>query len=221
MFLLSNNFFARVIVTDNHGKVLDTYPFYLQSQNVDLSDRDHFIQPAVTGDIYISGLIQPKSSGVSPSVLISSPIFDNNDKFLGVAIASVNLLELQKQLKRAGSDETGMLSLVDSQGNYVLNPGLQKTITSALSEKSGDTSARRVGLTVDYNSDGILEFRASKEVEEYGWKVFVTKPRSMAMKTYSSMGFGIFLFFMMFTTGSLIFAVYLRTEGVNRRIEIN
>ena len=48
-------------------------------------------------------------------------------------------------------------------------------------------------MTVDYNSDGILEFRASKEVEEYGWKVFVTKPRSMAMKTYSSMGFGIFL----------------------------
>ena len=42
IYLSSNNSFVRVVVTDKTGTIIDTYPFYLQSQNLNISERDYF-----------------------------------------------------------------------------------------------------------------------------------------------------------------------------------
>jgi excisionase family DNA binding protein len=211
-FLLSGNSFARVIVTDKSGRIIDTYPFYLQSQNVDISDRDYFIQPAGTGGTYVTGLIQPKSPGISPSVLVSLPIINDNGKFLGVLIASVNILELQKQLGRINLEKRDHLAITDSQGYYIINSGVQEVIMTTSAKELIKKPSDDTDLSINYNKEGVLEFIASREVDKYGWTVWATEPQSSVMKTYNLMGFGIFLFFIMFTVGSLIFAVFLKKE---------
>lgn len=210
IFLSSNNSFLRIVVTDNKGKIIDTYPFYLQSQNVDISDRGYFANPKTVGRMFITGFIQPNSPGILPSILISLPVKDENGKFLGVIVGSVDISELQKRLEKLDSGQATTILLADQDGNYILSPDLQKTIikvpegsliTKAIAGESGALTA--------YDEKGISNFEAYRKVDAYGWGILVTQPQLKVAATYNTMGFVAFLFFVIATIGSATLVMFL------------
>ncbi|EKE12179.1 MAG: hypothetical protein ACD_13C00280G0001 [uncultured bacterium] len=211
-FLLSDGAFRRVVVTNSDGEIVDTYPYYSQSQNVNISDRDYFTVPADKRTSFVTGIVVPKTPGIGPSILISLPILNDDDKFLGIILADINILELQKHLGEVGLDKKESLSVVDSQGNYILNTGIKGNKQIIYAEDL-DTTPGNTKLAIGYNDDGVLEFAASRGVGEYGWTVLTNEPQSAAMRTYAMMGLGIFLFFILFTIGSMVFVIFLKKDA--------
>jgi excisionase family DNA binding protein len=211
IYLSSDNSFIRVVVTDRSGKIIDTYPFYLPSQGLNISDREYFREPAAGKAVFLTDLIIPKSPGLYPVVLISLPIIDANGNFLGVILGSIDTSELQKRLETMNSDGTSSFSVVDTKGNYILNPDPQGTIEAA---PAGSPAMKSIsggaGSKVAYGHDGILRFTAYQGVGTYGWGVVTSQPLSTALKMYSLMGFASFLFFIMATIGSLSLVMFLR-----------
>ena len=211
IYLSSNNSFVRVVVTDKTGTIIDTYPFYLQSQNLNISERDYFKVPAETGKVFITDLVKPKSQGIGPSVLISFPITDDNGKFLGILLGSIDTSELQKRLETLNSDDIGSFSVTDSKGNYILNPDPQDVVAIAppgsfsMKALSGES-----GAEIAYGRDGVLKFAAYDKIDTYGWGIVASQPLSSALKMYSLMSFAAFLFFIMATVGSVTLVMFLR-----------
>jgi len=211
IYLSSNNSFVRMVVTDGNGKIVDTYPFYFQSQNVDISNRDYFSEPAKTGRVFVTGFIKPNSPGIEPSILISLPIIGTDGKFLGVILGSVDIFELQRQLGQIDHTGTSSFTVADSSGNYILNPDPQDTIIKAPSDSlvmkavSGTS-----GSLVTYDYEGVLKLEAYKNVDDYNWGVVAAQSQSAAIRIYSLMGFATFLFFIITTIGSLTLVTFLR-----------
>lgn len=211
IYLSSNNSFVRIVVTDKNGKIVDTYPFYFQSQDVDISNRDYFSEPAKTGRVFVTGFIKPNSPGIDPSILISLPIIDVDGRFLGVILGSVDIFELQRQLGQIDHDGTNSFTVTDSDGNYILNPDPQDTITRAPSDSlimkavSGTS-----GSLVTYDYEGVLKLEAYKNVDDYNWGIVAAESQSAAVRIYSLMGFATLLFFIITTIGSLTLVAFLR-----------
>jgi len=211
IYLSSNNSFLRVIVTDDKGRIIDTYPFYLQSQNVDISDRDYFTNPKEAGSIFVTQFIQPNSQGIGPSILISFPIHDSNGRFLGVVIGSVDVSELQKRLENIDSDQTTTVTLVDNVGNYILNPDEQKIIAKAPEDSLViKASSGESGSITAYDENGDSNFEAYRKVDVYDWGIMVMQPQLTVIETYNTMGLAAFLFFIVATVGSTTLVMFLR-----------
>lgn len=209
IFVMSDSSFARIIVVNNKGKIIDTYPYYLRSQDAYISDREYFTNPASTGDVYVSGLVQPRFPGINPSILISPPVTREDGRFMGVVIASVNLIELQKQIEKI-TPKSRLLTITDSENYYIISSGIQSAVVTVFEEDFQDPSTINTELAVGYNDEGVLEFRASKKVDGYDWNVQITQPQSAAMKSFSLIGFGVFMFFIVFTVGTLVFIMFLK-----------
>ncbi|NMD01608.1 MAG: DNA-binding protein, partial [Bacteroidales bacterium] len=132
IYQLSNDTLRRVVLVNDKGVIVNTYPFYPQSQNVDIAPRDYFTDAKLSEGTYITGIIKPSSSGIPPTVLISSPVYDKDHNFLGVLIGDVNLRELERRINQVKFGETGRVYVVDSNKKYVIGP----TVDSVMQQVS-------------------------------------------------------------------------------------
>lgn len=214
IYLSANSAFLRVIITNSAGKIIDTYPFYLQSQNVNISDRDYFTVPAATGRSLVTQFITPNSPGLEPTILISFPVLDGNNKFLGEVLASVDISQLQSCLKKISPDGETEFIVTDANGNYMLNPNPAKKIGKApVDSLSMAAISGESGSIVTYDGNGIMKFQAYKKVDKYGWGIVAVQSQSSTTERYNLMGLGAFLFFVMATVGSLTFVTFLKRNG--------
>lgn len=214
IYLSSGNSFVRVVITNKNGRIVDTYPFYFQAQNVDISNRDYFYEPARTGQIFVTELIKPNSPGIGPSILISLPIIDARGQFLGVILGHVDMTELQRQLGKIDPDKASLFKVTDQSGNYILNPGPQTVITKApFDSLNMKASSGEEGSMAVYGHEGALRLEAYNNVETYNWGIVMTQGQSAIIETYSLMGFAGFLFLVITIIGSLTLVMFLRRDN--------
>jgi excisionase family DNA binding protein len=211
MYLSSAGTIRRAVLANNKGIIINTYPFNLSSQALDISDRDYF-QSAVSGvGIYMTGIIQPSSLGIPPAVIISAPLKDANGKFSGVLFGSIDLDELKTKVETVKFGQSGTFLLTDSSGNYIIPPTPKEILTKAPMESPAELATRgRDGAVQGYDEKGRLSFMVYRRIDPYGWGIVARQPLSDGFQTYSITSFVIFLFFVMSGVGSLVYIIYSR-----------
>ena len=217
LYRTSDGTLRRVILVNRDGVIVDTYPFNLSSQGLNISNRDYFQSVKSGVDILITGIIQPSSAGIPPSVIISIPVNDSGGNFLGALLGSVDLDELARRINQVKFGESGTFLLADSSGNYIIPPTPSEILTKAPS----DSSVLRAvggenGTSQGYDANGDLSLVAFKLINSYGWGVVAQQPFSDVFAPYSLAGFIIFLVCIVSGIGSLVLVVYLREKGSDK-----
>lgn len=215
LYQVANWTIGRVILVNNNGLILDTYPFNPTSQNVNIGERDYFREPKVSGTTYISDIIQPSSPGIPPVVLISVPIFDGNNVFLGVVIGSVDINELTKRINQVRFGESGTYLLMDKNGNYIIPPTPDKVMTKAdpgsyaLMTVLGQSGTAQVS-----DSQNVLSLIAYRPIDKYRWGIVAQQPVVEALAPYSKTVFLIFVVFIASGIGSLVLVFSMRKGAI-------
>ncbi len=217
IYQASDGTFRRVVLTNRNGIIIDTYPFNLSSQGVDISDRDYFKEVKFGAELFITGIIQPSSAGIPPAILISVPVKDSKSGFLGTLTGSVDLTELTRRITQVEFGKSGMFLLTDSTGNYIIPPTPEQILTKA---ESGSIALRAVGgesgTLQGYDANGNLSLMAFRRVDNYGWGIVAQQPFSDIFAPYSLAGFIIFVVFLISGVGSLVLVIYLRKKGSDK-----
>lgn len=206
----------RVVLVNKEGVIIDTYPYNISSENLDISDREHFINSKNSLGTVITGITQPSSPGIPPSVIVSSPILDDDGNFLGVLLGSIDIVELTKKVDQVKFGNGGKIYLADSSKKYIIASTEDKVLTKVL---DGSAISRAVdgksGAEQSYNASGILSFTAYGMVPELNWGITAEEAISDAFRTYSMTGFIVFLVFVTTGVGSLIFIIYSKRKNRN------
>lgn len=84
---------------------------------LNLKDREYF-KAAQEGRPFVTGTIIGRSSG-KPIIIISAPVFDDNNEFQGAIFGSVGLQRLEVLTKQFTFRDTGELYLFDSNGKLL------------------------------------------------------------------------------------------------------
>ncbi len=209
-YQISNGTIMKMVLVNKTGIIIDTYPFNLSSQGVDISNRDYFINAKNGQGTFVTGVIQPSSPGISPSILVASPIFDNGT-FLGVLMGSVDITELTRRINQVKFGQNGKIYLADAAKHYIVDPDTGKTMTDV---PKGSFMSMAVdgksGTVREYNAKGVLSYIAYSKIDKFNWGIVADQPVSEVFRTYSITGFVIFLIFIMSGIGSLMFIVYFK-----------
>lgn len=213
LYLASNNTIRRTILINKSGMIVDTYPYDLASQGLDVSDRDYFKAAKEGKSIYVTNIRQPAVADIPPSVLVAAPISASDGSFLGVLVGSIDIDELGKRVSQVKFGKHGKFVLVDATRKYIVPPEPSSLIQPA---PTGSLEARAVGgesITArGYDAGGNLMFMASSAIAPLGWGLVAEQPFSDAFTTYSVIGFVTFLVFLMSGVASLVLVIYSKEK---------
>lgn len=218
LYLSSNGTLRRVILTNKDGIIIDTYPYNLSSQGVSVANRDYFINVKSGLSVYLTGIVQPNSPGISPAVLVSAAVDNDKGEFLGTLTGSTDIKELANEINQVRFGQNGAFILADTTNRYIIPPrnlkALDKVSTDSLVYKavSGES-----GVKTGYDEGGTLSFSAYRRVDPFGWGVVAEQPFNEAFRAYSIAGFVTFLVFIMSGIGSLILVIYIRRNTNKNR----
>lgn len=219
LYLSSNNTLRRLVLVNKEGKIVDTYPFNLSSQNVDISNRDYFNAVKNGQSVYVTGIVQPSSPGVPPALIVSAPILDKYGDFVGALLGSVDLTEMARRVNQVKFGENGKFVLVDNHKNYIIPEVPDKILTKAPDDSLVSLAVDgKSGVGKDYDENGYLTVVAYKKVEHLGWGLAARQPFSDVFRIYSVAAFIIFLVFMLSGVGSLIITVYFNKKLFNAKV---
>jgi excisionase family DNA binding protein len=211
LYLSSAGTIRRAVLANSKGVMIDSYPLNLSSQGLDISNRDYFQSAASGVGIYMTGITQPSSPGISPAILISAPIKGSDGRFLGALFGSVDLEDLGRIVGQVKFGQSGTFLLTDSLGNYIIPPVPEKILTKAPAGSLAELAVEgRSGAVQGYDENGNLSFMVYRRIDPYGWGIVARQPLSEAFQTYSVTSFVIFLFFVMSGVASLVFIIYSR-----------
>ena len=214
LYKAANRTIARVVLVNTSGVIIDTYPFISASQGVDISDREYFIAVKNGARTYVSGIAKPSTPGVSPAVLISMPVNDQDGNLLGVLIGSVDLAELERRVNEVRFSESGKYLLVDAKGNYIIAPTSDRILTKA---PEGDLILEALngksGSVQSLGEDEKMSLSAYKKIDKYGWGIMAQQPYSEVFNPYSQTVFIIFFVLIASGVGSLLIVFSLKKDG--------
>jgi excisionase family DNA binding protein len=208
--------FRRIILVNKYGKITNTYPYLPDSIGVDISNRDYFTEAKKTHKIYISGIIKPSTQGVPPSLIVSAPLYSPNGDFFGLIGGSADLGYLSDKLSELKFGKGGNFLLVDSKGNYIINPDSSKLLTKADDSTPAAKAVKgESGQIKTYGSSGILSLITYRRVDGENWGLVAEQPFPDAFESYSIFGFVIFSILIICGVGSLILVVYVKNNKSN------
>lgn len=119
----SNPSIRRLVFLDADGGGVAMYP-YGEFDEANFAHREYFQQAKATGKPYVSGLFLARPDHVAQYVVsVAVPFYGNDDEFLGVMVASLDLKRIGLQLDQIAMDTDGEYFVVaDSRGNILLHP---------------------------------------------------------------------------------------------------
>lgn len=212
VYQVSNWKLNRVVLVNKNGKILDTYPFNPTSQGVNIANRDYFKFVKAGLGTYVTGIIQPSSPGIKPTILVSVPIIGEGNEFLGVLIGDIDINELTRRIDQVRFGQTGTYLLVDKSGNYILPPTPDKILTKA---PSGSLELKAAlgesGEVQGQDSGSMLSILAYRQIDKYGWGLVAQQPIQEAFNPYSATVFIVFLILVSTGVGSLVLFLRLKS----------
>ncbi len=85
---------------------------------LNLADREYF-RAGQRGEFFITGVLTGRQSG-QPIVILSSPVYDEQDEFQGVVFGSVRLDKLAVLIGEVNSSGVDEWSLIDAAGQVII-----------------------------------------------------------------------------------------------------
>lgn len=158
-------------------------------------------------------------------VTASSPIYDGNGGFLGVATADIDLTDMQQMVLSLDVAANGDAFLIDQSGVYIADEDSEKILNANITE---DTNASFSDLgrqmlnqaegTGSYDSNGETYLAWYQQIPDSGWYIVTTAAQSDLMASAQSLGrtfVALCIFFVVLLT--VVLFAYLR-RGIVRPI---
>jgi PAS domain S-box-containing protein len=167
-------------VGDAQGRSLAYYPQTETPPGVDYSDRDYFVGILRTRETFISRVQLGKVTQVL-NVQVAAPIVPPTDKFIGYALASINLDSIHRQTRLAVDGfSDGRLVVLDSEGQALAdsaNPSGTNLKSLAHHDVFRNAPTQSVKLARDEHDQRVRAVRVEVS-PDLGWHVVAMKPQS-------------------------------------------
>ena len=188
----------RIMVFDDSGNLLEIYPVPvpdIRGQN--FAFREYF-QKAKAGEVFVSDLFQAEVEGRPWAIAVSVPVYDFQERLVGVVVGAVNLDVLQELVEEIEVGEKGLVVLVDRTGRLIAHPDRERRFELLEDGQAGIMAIMgKRGVTEQFSAahDGerVLTLAAFEPVEGFGWGVVVEQPLAEIGTVISSLSLFIFL----------------------------
>ena len=167
------------------GKLVAGTPRELNFIGKDYSFRDYFQKTMQTGKICVSAPFVSIQKQSHPIIIITTPVYDSQDRIIGVLGGSMDLREQHylRSLAALKLGQKGFLSLYDTQRNVLMHPdksralrqdppGANEMVDKALAGFEGTAETRTVA--------GLPVLRSVKRLKSTSWILAVSYPLSDA-----------------------------------------
>jgi len=151
-----------IFITDRKGILWVSVPVYTETIGRDLSHRDWYKGVSRQWKPYISGIFESSASSKNTVVALAVPVFDRNERPIGVLSVGQLTLNFGKVVKDFIPDETTEVTIVDQAGNIIYTNRLpyEKKI---------------IRYTFPFSGDAITAYA---QIREFMWTVVVQKKKS-------------------------------------------
>ncbi|WP_027631428.1 methyl-accepting chemotaxis protein [Clostridium hydrogeniformans] len=95
-------------------------------------------------------------------VTSTSPIYDENKNFMGVATSDIGLSTIQSMIEEVRIGDTGRAFLIDSSGVYIADKDKDKIMNKNINEEKNE-SLKKLGEEILKNKAGQSSFKEGKE----------------------------------------------------------
>jgi PAS domain S-box-containing protein len=175
-------------ITDSRGTLWVNYPVDRQAMNKDLSYREWYKGVSKERKPYISGVYKLIVGEKDLAVAVSTPIFDEKGKVIGILSTSQRTAFFQKFIGEVGPDPDTKTTLVDQEGHIICSnrsPYTKEIIgyppfEFAKRAMKGDKGNVKVHDVSDRDRFKYVSF---VPIEGTGWSIFVEKARSDVLRS--------------------------------------
>lgn len=186
-----SHLFEQMLLFDDQGQVLDSYPLVSQLDGADLSRRPYFQQTLTRQTPQIS---EPFSSHVRelPTVVMTAPISDPEGNLVGVLVGSIVLTSenFLSEVSTTGIGNTGYVTLASRSGLILMQGGYVSGIQTLNREDPASVAGMEgfEGITQGVSRDGDESMVAINQLEMAPWFVAATWPLEDAYAPVSRVG---------------------------------
>lgn len=181
----------------------------------DFSYRDYFQQALTTQHAFLSqGRISPTTG--QPVATAVMPLWNPQDQFLGLVATNIKLQSLSNTLTSIVAEHypegSFNVSIIDTSGNVVANPGANFPLTEVALDLPEVTQAVLSGASGNRilpDKDGHATLYSYVPITSAGWGVIVSRPTAIAFATSQAAHQGVLLTMAIFLTVGLFFWLVL------------
>src|SRR3989339_120537 len=172
----SNADLGIVLVLDNSGKAISSYPF-----SSDVVGRYYmseiFFRSVSAENKYFSRTVEPLAGVSNTAIIIGTPITEKG-LVIGAMVATVNLNAMGDRLEEiATSSLDQKVTLIDGGGRWLFVP--QTGVVGERVAESDTTNllwSRTTGAEIGYDSAGKYSLFSSGKAKDLNWTVVVSQP---------------------------------------------
>ncbi|GAA0859817.1 ATP-binding protein [Aliiglaciecola litoralis] len=180
--------FLTFLAADKNGIIYQSYPVSLfnkaqRTGELDVSQRDYFIQAKRIGTIYLSSAFIGKGFGQDPIVALSSPIYSDQGEFNGIVEGSLDL----SSFKLYDDNEVDpLVSMLITDDNNVVMYASNDLGLKVLGKVTLEDCLPKLCLKVGTKILDSAELFISSEKSNFtGWTVYKFYPRSTFIQQMS------------------------------------
>ena len=212
-FYSNSTVLRRVLIIDSEGKGISVYPEDNAFRGLNLADRDYFFLAQSTKRMVVSDALKPRF-GIEPRVIaISFPLLDENGKFLGIIVGSIDFVKLSNKLSEIKFGSNGEFVVADNQKRIIMHPTSSFLLKPVQTGGALDMAVEgKTGSSQSYDEDGTLSVNAFAPLSSYGWGIKAQQPLKDLTTKNSRISFLIFIVTIISGIGSLMSALYLRKK---------
>ena len=127
-------------------------------------------------------------------VTATAPFYDENDQFIGVTTADIDLSKIQKMIQNIKVEKTGYAFLIDGQGTYIAAPESEKIMKVNITDDPNQSIAA-LGKQLIQDQTGILHFKDKsgdqtlffKKVPDTPWTLGLVVPDKELFSSLNSL----------------------------------
>lgn len=212
-FYSNSTVFRRVLIIGAEGKGISVYPQDNTFKGLNVSDRDYFFLARSTKRMVVSAALKPRFGTEQRVIAMSFPILDENGKFLGVIVGSIDFVKLSNKLSEIKFGSNGEFVVADSRKRIIIHPNSSFLLRPVQAGRALDMAVEgKSGSSQSYDEDGTLSVKTFAPLSPYGWGIKAQQPLSDLIIKNSRTSFLIFIITIISGVGSLMSALYFRRK---------
>jgi methyl-accepting chemotaxis protein len=180
--LKNNDDLENIAITDKNGVCIASGINSLEGTN--LSQMNYFINAKNNNSTYVSPVKKSIVTG-NPIVVVSTPILDGNNNFIGIVLESVSLKDLSKSfIDNTSIDNTGEFYIVQTDGTMVANKNPKEVLKKdLLNTAEGKAIVSSKSGSKSYNYLGVNSLCVYNYDSKLGWIFVANIPTSEVSQT--------------------------------------
>ncbi|KUO70701.1 MAG: hypothetical protein APF77_01135 [Clostridia bacterium BRH_c25] len=222
IFTESNGFYENIFLGDANGFIVVDGKDGA-SIGVDLNGMDFFEGVKATGKQFLGDTMQSPVTN-RPVIVIACPIYDSNEKLMGVLASSMEFNELTKPIIQKNDNVEFGYGIVSSNGMVISHQNKDYIYTVDFTKENPSMNALFEKMKQMNSGMGFYEFKGIKKVmaythfEEKGWYIFTAYTVADYMKPVNSIRTFIYIL-LLITVIVTVISAFLFAKSISKPLQ--